>query len=60
MSPADAFGRLDELMACQQAVADLMTPDGEIQAQQRSNICILLDFLQQEMRLATEKARADC
>lgn len=56
----DAFSRIDELLACQQAVADLMTPDGDIQAAQRSNVCILLDFLQRELRLATEQARTAC
>ena len=36
------------------------TPDGDIQAPQRSNLAILMDYLQREQRRAIDQVRADC
>ena len=60
MTAHDALDRLDEVAACQQALTDLMTPDGDIQAPQRSNIAILMGYLQREQRRAIDQVRADC
>ncbi|MFO1496511.1 MAG: hypothetical protein U1F26_17825 [Lysobacterales bacterium] len=58
MSARKSLDDAETLHACLQAVSDLLTPDGQLGATERSNIALLLDLLLRQQRDAIDSARA--
>lgn len=55
-----ALDRMEDVGTCIAAVCDLMNPDPDLQETQRSNIAVLLGFLQGEYQAANEALRKAC
>ncbi len=54
----EALDRMDRIAACWQAVSDLADPDGDLQANQRDHLAVLLDFLADEYQAARARFSA--
>lgn len=46
--------RVTLIHSCYEAVADLMSPEGDLQSRQRDNLAMLLDFLAGSLAEAVE------
>lgn len=51
----DAQGEIEEIQTCFLAIADLMSPDGDLQEQQRDHLAVLMDYLNRNYNRAYEK-----
>jgi hypothetical protein len=55
MRRMETLNRLSTVTACLEAVSDLMNPERDLHAVNRDNLAILLSFLSEEFRAASDE-----